>query len=96
MKRPETNKFTLNEEKNRKSDKHPTHRGVLDVNGQLYWIGGWYNDGQFGTWFKGDIREITPEEIAKYFGDEPKVALPSKPLRQAVLVDNSIEDELPF
>ncbi len=96
MKRPETNKFTLNEEKNRKSDKHQTHRGVLDIDGKLYWIGGWYNDGNYGTYFKGDVRLVTDDEIAKYFSNNTQDSQIPKPMAKPVVIEEDFDDELPF
>ena len=96
MKRPDKNKFTMNQDMNRKSDNHPTHRGVLDVNGKLYWIGGWHNGGNYGTYFKGDVREVTQDEIAKYFSNTSKNAPAIQPLRKPVVVQEDFDDELPF
>ena len=96
MKRPDKNKFTMNQDMNRKSDNHPTHRGVLDVNGKLYWIGGWHNGGNYGTYFKGDVREVTQDEIAKYFSNTHKDAPAIQPLRKPVVVQEDFDDELPF
>lgn len=86
----------MNQDMNRKSDNHPTHRGVLDVNGKLYWIGGWHNGGNYGTYFKGDVREVTQDEIAKYFSDTTKDAPAIQPLRKPVVVQEDFDDELPF
>lgn len=104
MKRPETNKFVLNEDNKRKSDRHPSHKGVLDVEGTLYWIGGWYNESQYGTYFKGDVRPVTDEEIDRYFREQPskggskpapKSVAPS-PTKLPVVIEDDIDDELPF
>ena len=97
MKRPDRNKFTMNQDMNRKSDTHPTHRGVLDVEGKLYWIGGWHNGGNYGTYFKGDVREVTQDEIAKYFSNNTTQPAPSpRPAPKPIVVEDDFDDELPF
>jgi hypothetical protein len=98
MKRPELNKINLKEDKYRKSDKHPSHKGVVDIDGTYYWVSGWFNDGEWGTYFKGDFKAVTDEEMAKYFSDEPQSVPAAKPLSKprAVVVDDDIQDELPF
>jgi hypothetical protein len=75
MKRPERNKINLNADKYRKSDKHPSHKGVVDIDGTFYWVAGWFNDGEYGTYFKGDFKAVTDEEMAKYFGTESNPAI---------------------
>jgi hypothetical protein len=98
MKRPELNKINLKEDKYRKSDKHPSHKGVVDIDGTYYWVSGWFNDGEWGTYFKGDFKAVTNEEMAKYFSDEPQSVPAAKPVSRPrpVMVDDDISDELPF
>jgi hypothetical protein len=96
MKRPELNKINLKEDKYRKSDKHPSHKGVVDIDGTYYWVSGWFNDGEWGTYFKGDFKAVTNEEMAKYFSDDEQPA--SKPVSRPkpIMLDDDISDELPF
>jgi hypothetical protein len=103
MKRPEINNFYINEDKYRKSEKHQSHRGAINVGGKLYWIGGWYNDGQYGSYLKGDIREVTEEEELKYFGTESNPAIRNvdkdndwRKDKIRLKVDEDVDDELPF
>jgi hypothetical protein len=100
MKRPERNKINLNADKYRKSDKHPSHKGVVDIDGTFYWVAGWFNDGEYGTYFKGDFKAVTDEEMAKYFSDDEQSV--TKPVTKTVtklkpvVVEEDIDDELPF
>jgi hypothetical protein len=100
MKRPERNKINLNADKYRKSDKHPSHKGVVDIDGTYYWVAGWFNDGEYGTYFKGDFKAVTDEEMAKYFSDDEQPV--TKPVTKTVtklkpvVVEEDIDDELPF
>jgi hypothetical protein len=105
MKRPEINGFVLNEDKNKKSERHPSHKGVLDVDGVLYWVSGWYNNGQYGAYFKGDIRPISDDEINRYFseGQKPEInkreaaeRFAARAVAKPIVVDDDIDDELPF
>ena len=100
MKRPERNKINLNADKYRKSDKHPSHKGVVDIDGTFYWVAGWFNDGEYGTYFKGDFKAVTDEEMAKYFSDDeqPPSAPAAKPVSRPkpVVIQDDISDELPF
>jgi hypothetical protein len=96
MKRPELNKINLKEDKYRKSNKHPSHKGVVDIDGTYYWVSGWFNDGEWGTYFKGDFKAVTDEEMAKYFSDDEQPAAKPVSKPRAVVVDDDISDELPF
>jgi hypothetical protein len=105
MKRPERNKINLNADKYRKSDKHPSHKGVVDIDGSYYWVSGWFNDGEYGTYFKGDFKAVTDEEMAKYFSDDeqPKTRRTeqdkewsNKYEKARLQVSDDIDDELPF
>lgn len=106
MKRPETNKFVLNEDNKRKSDRHPTHKGVLDVEGRLYWIGGYLNESQYGIYFKGDIRPVSDEDLERYFSEggnakignktAPRSVAPPPLMKPPVLIYDDSGDELPF
>ncbi len=102
MKRPERNKFVLNEDNKRKSDRHPTHKGVLDVEGRLYWIGGYLNESQYGMYFKGDVRPVSDEDLERYFseGNKPKISAPAisqpKQAKPVPIIDDNWDDELPF
>jgi hypothetical protein len=97
MKRPERNKLMIKENKYRDSDKHPSHKGVVDIDGNYYWVAGWLNDGECGTYFKGDFKAVTAEEMTKYFSDEQSPSVPaSKPALKPVVIEDDISDELPF
>jgi len=107
MKRPERNKINLKEDKYRKSDKHPSHKGVVDIDGALYWVAGWFNDGEYGSYFKGDFKAVTDEELDKYFSEEqpasrsvtkPVTKEVTKPLpvKPPIVVDDDMDDDLPF
>jgi hypothetical protein len=98
MKRPERNKINLNADKYRKSDKHPSHKGVVDIDGALYWVAGWFNDGEYGSYFKGDFKAVTDEELDKYFSEDMPAKPASKPLpvKPPVVVDDDMDDDLPF
>lgn len=105
MKRPDTNKFTLNEDNKRKSNRHPSHRGVIDVEGTLYWIDGWYNEGEYGDYIKGNVKRITDEDLERYFSDNgnnkpssqtaPRSVAPP-PMKPPVVIEDDFDDELPF
>jgi hypothetical protein len=90
----------IKENKYRDSEKHPSHKGVVDIDGSYYWVAGWLNDGEWGTYFKGDFKAVTDEEMAKYFSDDKQPV--TKPVTKTVtklkpvVVEDDIDDELPF
>ena len=101
MKRPEQNKFVLNEDNKRKSDRHPTHKGVIDVEGRLYWMSGYLNESQYGMYFKGDIRPVNDEDLGRYFNEaggrkisSPTISMPKQ--AKPIEINNDFEDDLPF
>jgi hypothetical protein len=73
---------------------------VVDIDGSYYWVSGWFNDGEYGTYFKGDFKAVTDEEMAKYFSDDEQPV--TKPVTKTVtklkpvVVEDDIDDELPF
>jgi hypothetical protein len=98
MKRPEPYKLNLREDKYRKTDKHPSHKGVVDIDGKFYWVSGWYNEGEYGSYFKGELKAVTDDEMAKYFTEEDNTVVEQriKKSTKKVFVDDNESDELPF
>ena len=46
-----TNTGALFANNNRKTDKHPTHSGTINVGGQEYWLSAWVKESKAGRRF---------------------------------------------
>jgi len=71
-----TNSGALFANDKRKTDKHPTHTGSLNVDGREYWLSAWVKESKGGKRFfslavkpKEEQKE-TPEPPADDFDDE--------------------------
>ena len=66
-----TNSGALFANDNRKTDKHPTHTGTINVDGKDYWLSAWVKESKAGRRFfslsvkpKEDQRGDAPADIS--------------------------------
>lgn len=57
-----TNRWTLNRNDRKETDRHPDYKGSLNVDGVDYWIDGWVKDGANGKFISGTLK---PKEARK-------------------------------
>ena len=85
MEADKENRGVLFRNKNKKSEKHSDYDGVLNVNGEQFWINAWINESKAGT---------------KYFAltVRPKQAKGEKPPLKVVGGRDTADpdDEIPF
>jgi len=71
MKRPKfLNSGTINYNDKKTKTGHPDMKGVLDVEGKLFWFSGWWKDGKSGEFLSSSITQVSSEEMGKYFADQ--------------------------
>lgn len=69
---------------NKKSDKHPDMKGSINIEGKEYWLAGWHKETRRGpivSW------KASPKEE----GYRKK-----EPTQVGVVIDNDLNDDLPF
>lgn len=102
MKTPSNNQFYLNQDKYRKSNNHPSHKGAINIDGKIYWISGWYNVTSDNSYFKGEIRPVNDVDLEKYFSQKDEKVPPKsehKPSslpKMPIQVQDDDDDMLPF
>jgi hypothetical protein len=71
MKRPKfLNSGTINYNDKKTKAGHPDMKGVLDVEGKLFWFSGWWKDGKSGEFLSSSITQVSRDEMDKYFADQ--------------------------
>lgn len=78
-----TNKGALFANDNRKTDKHPTHTGAINVDGKDYWLSAWVRESKTGKRFFSLAVQPKEETIGKR---ERPTAQPSE----------EFDDSIPF
>jgi hypothetical protein len=89
-----TNRGALFRNDRATSDKHPTHKGSINVNGQEFWLSAWVKEGQKGKFFSLSVEPKEQQEAPKPDrAGQWKAAAPKAPQRQ----ERDFEDDsLPF
>lgn len=89
-----TNRWTLNKNDRKETDKHPDYTGSLNVDGREFWLSAWLKDGSRGKFFSGSIK---PKEPLREAANAPRSAgMPVRPahIHAPILDDDS--DGIPF
>lgn len=56
----------------KEKDTHPDMKGLVDVEGNLYWVTAWWKKTKSGDDFQSiSLQEVTDEQLEKYFKDQP-------------------------
>lgn len=80
-----TNRWTLNKNDRKETDKHPDYTGSLNVDGREFWLSAWLKDGSRGKFFSGSIKPKEPLREAA-----------SMSVRPAHIPAPLIDDDIPF
>lgn len=64
-----TNRWTLNKNDRKETDKHPDYTGSLNVDGREFWLSAWLKEGSRGKFFSGSIK---PKEPLREAASAPK------------------------
>ena len=80
-----TNRWTLNRNDRKESERHPDYKGSINVDGVDYWLDGWIKDGANGKFISGSIK---PKDAARN-GHQQSAPQPASPY-------DDLQDDPPF
>lgn len=86
-----TNRWTLNKNDRKETDKHPDYTGSLNVDGREFWLSAWLKDGSRGKFFSGSVK---PKEPLREAVDAPRQTVTSG--RPAHIPEPLLDDDIPF
>ena len=80
-----TNRWTLNKNDRKETERHPDYKGSINVDGVDYWLDGWIKDGANGKFISGSIK---PKDAARN-GHQQSAPQPASPY-------DDLQDDPPF
>jgi hypothetical protein len=82
-----TNRWTLNKNKDKADPKHSDYKGKINIDGKLFWIDGWIKQGQNGSFISGTVKAAQPKR-------EDPISTGRLPAKQNILPDDDMD--IPF
>ena len=80
-----TNRWTLNKNDRKETERHPDYKGSINVDGVDYWLDGWIKEGANGKFISGSLKR----KEARGFSAEP-------PHQRTDISSIMDDDEVPF
>lgn len=88
-----TNRWTLNKNKEKRDDKDKDYNGSVNIDGKEYWLNGWIKQGKNGAFISGTVKPKDQPQAAK----RDPISSGRLPAKQSIMPDDDMGgDDIPF